>query len=327
MPTPEVVSPRSTVGGDRPARRPRSVAAGDRMGQLSRWSRGPGGSAAAGSASRASTTSCRSTSPRTPSTAPGSNSRGTWSRTMRARVAMACRLDWAFGGESRAADRAGRRLADVHAGRAGRRTADARDVGWHPWFVKPDEVDLRFERMYLRDDDYITDGRTVSPPPAATVGRLLRRARWPHHGCGSVESRCRSRATATTGSSTTCRRTRRASNRSPRCPMRSTWRRHGPGTRPRTAPHDDHHLGPSGVTPRLVLRCVRPRPVRGGLESHPDCECREEGRLSTLSRQSAGPPLALRELFDPPRQQMRRFGHPRDASESNGSGSKTASAR
>ncbi len=38
-------------------------------------------------------------------------------------------------------------------------------LGWHPWFVKPQRVDLRFERMYLRDDDYITDGRSVSPPP------------------------------------------------------------------------------------------------------------------------------------------------------------------
>ena len=38
-------------------------------------------------------------------------------------------------------------------------------IGWHPWFVKPERVDLRFDRMYLRDEDYITDGRTVSPPP------------------------------------------------------------------------------------------------------------------------------------------------------------------
>ena len=38
-------------------------------------------------------------------------------------------------------------------------------IGWHPWFVKPERVDLQFERMYLRDDDYITDGRSVTPPP------------------------------------------------------------------------------------------------------------------------------------------------------------------
>jgi aldose 1-epimerase len=38
-------------------------------------------------------------------------------------------------------------------------------IGWHPWFVKPDRVDLRFARMYLRDDDYITDGRIAEPPP------------------------------------------------------------------------------------------------------------------------------------------------------------------
>ena len=38
-------------------------------------------------------------------------------------------------------------------------------IGWHPWFVKPQRADLQFERMYLRDDDHITDGRTVPPPP------------------------------------------------------------------------------------------------------------------------------------------------------------------
>ena len=35
-------------------------------------------------------------------------------------------------------------------------------IGWHPWFVKPDRADLQFERMYLRDDEHITDGRTPS---------------------------------------------------------------------------------------------------------------------------------------------------------------------
>ena len=40
------------------------------------------------------------------------------------------------------------------------------EVGWHPWFVKPDAVDFHAAVMYLRDDDYVCDGRTVSPPPA-----------------------------------------------------------------------------------------------------------------------------------------------------------------
>jgi aldose 1-epimerase len=48
--------------------------------------------------------------------------------------------------------------------RAGDRPMPA-SIGWHPWFMKPDKVDLRFERMYLRDDDYITDGRIAEPPP------------------------------------------------------------------------------------------------------------------------------------------------------------------
>ena len=49
-------------------------------------------------------------------------------------------------------------------------------IGWHPWFVKPTRTDLRFERMYLRDDDYIADGRDRQPAATASVGRLLRRA-------------------------------------------------------------------------------------------------------------------------------------------------------
>ena len=48
--------------------------------------------------------------------------------------------------------------------RAGERPMPA-SIGWHPWFVKPDRVDLRFAAMYLRDDDYIPDGRMATPPP------------------------------------------------------------------------------------------------------------------------------------------------------------------
>lgn len=80
-------------------------------------------------------------------------------------AALSCRLDWAFGGEAEqlielAADSLTCTLAvraDAHAMPCA--------IGWHPWFVKPQRVDLRFERMYVRDDDYITDGRTVVPPP------------------------------------------------------------------------------------------------------------------------------------------------------------------
>ncbi len=37
-------------------------------------------------------------------------------------------------------------------------------VGWHPWFVKPDRAELRFARMYQRDGDGIPSGVLVTPP-------------------------------------------------------------------------------------------------------------------------------------------------------------------
>ena len=80
-------------------------------------------------------------------------------------VAMACTLGWVLGGESEQLIELGdHSLTCTLAVRAGERAMPC-SLGWHPWFVKPQRVDLRFERMYLRDDDYITDGRFVSPPP------------------------------------------------------------------------------------------------------------------------------------------------------------------
>jgi aldose 1-epimerase len=80
-------------------------------------------------------------------------------------VALTCSLDWPFGGDSeQVIELTDDSLTCELAVRAGDRAMPC-TLGWHPWFVKPQRVDLRFERMYLRDDDYITDGRTVSPPP------------------------------------------------------------------------------------------------------------------------------------------------------------------
>ncbi|MEO6571790.1 MAG: aldose epimerase [Ilumatobacteraceae bacterium] len=50
-------------------------------------------------------------------------------------------------------------------------TADDRPfpaaLGWHPWFRKPDRLDVRPTAMYRRDDDWITIGELgpVTPPP------------------------------------------------------------------------------------------------------------------------------------------------------------------
>ena len=80
-------------------------------------------------------------------------------------VALACRLDWMLGGEAEQRfELAGNALTCMLTVRAGDQAMPA-SIGWHPWFVKPERVDLRFERMYLRDDDYITDGRVAAPPP------------------------------------------------------------------------------------------------------------------------------------------------------------------
>ena len=80
-------------------------------------------------------------------------------------VAMQCELDWVFGGQSeQVLELTDDSLTCTLVARAGDRAMPC-SLGWHPWFVKPERVDLRFERMYLRDDDYITDGRVVAPPP------------------------------------------------------------------------------------------------------------------------------------------------------------------
>jgi aldose 1-epimerase len=80
-------------------------------------------------------------------------------------VALQCQLDWMFGGSSeQIIDLADDSLTCTLAVRAGEVPMPV-SIGWHPWFTKPDRVDLRFATMYVRDDDYIPDGRTVSPPP------------------------------------------------------------------------------------------------------------------------------------------------------------------
>lgn len=76
-----------------------------------------------------------------------------------------CPLDWEFGGSAeQIIELSPSSLTCTLTARAGDRTMPV-TIGWHPWFVKPRRVDLAFERMYPRDDDYIPDGRTVSPPP------------------------------------------------------------------------------------------------------------------------------------------------------------------
>jgi aldose 1-epimerase len=79
--------------------------------------------------------------------------------------ALSCHLAWVLGGESaQFIELAEDSLTCTLIARAGDHAMPAA-VGWHPWFIKPVHADLRFEKMYLRDDDFITDGRIVDPPP------------------------------------------------------------------------------------------------------------------------------------------------------------------
>lgn len=70
---------------------------------------------------------------------------------------------WPFGG---------RALQEIRLGPGGLRcrlsvqagsTAMPAELGWHPWFVKPDHLWFEPRAMYRRDDDGITVDRTVDP--------------------------------------------------------------------------------------------------------------------------------------------------------------------
>ena len=140
--------------------------------------------------------------------------------------AVACcgaRSAWVFGGEAeQLIELDDDSLSCTLTARAGDNPMPA-SIGWHPWFVKPERVDLRFERMYLRDDDYITDGRTVVAATTTSVGRLLRRSIGYATAVDRRYGGLDLRATATTGSSTTCQLTPPVSSRRPPLPMPSTW--------------------------------------------------------------------------------------------------------
>jgi aldose 1-epimerase len=80
-------------------------------------------------------------------------------------VVLDCDLAWELGGSAR------QRISVDDDGvecelsvRAGDRAMPA-EVGWHPWFAKPDSLEFTPTAMYRRDADGIPDGTTVAPPP------------------------------------------------------------------------------------------------------------------------------------------------------------------
>jgi len=82
-------------------------------------------------------------------------------------VAMSCGLEdhWPFGGAvTQRIELFGERIEFSLAVTADDLAMPAQ-VGWHPWFVKPDVARLEFGRMYVRGSDGIPTGEVVAPPP------------------------------------------------------------------------------------------------------------------------------------------------------------------
>lgn len=81
-------------------------------------------------------------------------------------VTMSCALGdhWPFGG---VAHQRIELLADRVVCRLGVTADDLAmpaQVGWHPWFVKPDAATVSFARMYRRDDTHIPTGELIPTP-------------------------------------------------------------------------------------------------------------------------------------------------------------------
>lgn len=106
-----------------------------------------------------------------------------WERIGEASLRIGLGPDWPFGGVAVQHFALGPSsltcVLEVH---AADRPMPA-SIGWHPWFVKPDELVFSAGAMYLRDDDYIPTGITVPTPPGPwddcfTDIRRAPRLRW-----------------------------------------------------------------------------------------------------------------------------------------------------
>ncbi|MGH9135150.1 MAG: aldose epimerase, partial [Ilumatobacteraceae bacterium] len=81
------------------------------------------------------------------------------------RVVLGCDLAWVLGGRAwQSIELAENRLECVLGVAAGDQPMPA-EVGWHPWFVKPESLSFDPLSMYVRDGDGIPTGELVSPPP------------------------------------------------------------------------------------------------------------------------------------------------------------------
>jgi aldose 1-epimerase len=80
-------------------------------------------------------------------------------------LSMTCDLAWEFGGSARQRVTVGDSTVTCELGVAAGNAAMPAEIGWHPWFVKPESLWFRPTSMYARDDEAIPSGELVPPPP------------------------------------------------------------------------------------------------------------------------------------------------------------------
>jgi aldose 1-epimerase len=80
-------------------------------------------------------------------------------------MTMGCDLAWALGGRAWQRVEVGESRLTCELGVVAGDDAMPAELGWHPWFVKPQTLTFRPDSMYARDDEGIPSGELVSPPP------------------------------------------------------------------------------------------------------------------------------------------------------------------
>jgi aldose 1-epimerase len=77
-------------------------------------------------------------------------------------VSLSCDLDWEFGGTASQRITVDDVVYSELAVRAGDRAMPA-ELGWHPWFAKPEALTFTPDAMYARDGEGIPSGQLVAP--------------------------------------------------------------------------------------------------------------------------------------------------------------------
>lgn len=80
-------------------------------------------------------------------------------------MSMTCDLAWELGGRAWQRVAVGDSQVTCELGVTAGSSAMPVEIGWHPWFVKPESLSFRPTSMYARDDEGIPSGELVAPPP------------------------------------------------------------------------------------------------------------------------------------------------------------------